>query len=96
MTVPRTGLQNDCHVTAVAIVCYGHHDQCGLDVHPLHTAVVLCLHALPPLSSSNAAAAKDSLLGEHPPCKPRQEGRSSGCHLGRVEHVDAYLKDYLK
>ena len=94
MIAPRTGLEN--HVTAVTIVCYGHHDQCGLDFHPLHTSVFLwCLHSLPPCLASNASPATGALLGEHPPRQPRQEGRSSGGHMGKVGH-EVDLKDSQK
>ena len=92
MISPSTGLENDCHVTAVTIVCYGHHGQCGLDFHPLHTPVFLCLHTLPPFSASIAPSAAGALLGEHPPREPRQEGRPSGRHMGQVGH-EVYMKE---
>ena len=68
MISPRTGLQKDCHVTAVTIVCYCHHDLCGLHFHSVHAPVFLCLYALPSsFFTTNASFAKGALLGEHPP-----------------------------
>ena len=68
MISPRTGLQKDCHATAVTIVCYCHHDLCGLHFHSVHAPVFLCLYTLPPsFFATNASFAKGALLGEHPP-----------------------------
>ena len=80
------GLQKDCYAKAVPVVCCCHHNQCGLNFHSLHTAVLLCIYTLSPFFASDATSAQGALLGEHPPCKPHEEGRPCGRHMGQVEH----------
>ena len=84
MSFPSDGLQKYCYVTA--IVCCCHHNQYGLNFHSFRMAVLLCLYSLPPFFASDASSSKGALLGEHSPCKPREEGRPCGRHMGQVEH----------
>ena len=92
MSSLSNGLQKKCCVKAVAVVCCSHHYQCGLNFHSLHAAVFLCLFSLSPFFATGAPSAKGALLGEHPPCKPREEGRPCGRHVGQVGY-GGYLKD---